>query len=202
MDEIKKLWNWLDEDGSLMAETFRLRLLTAQRRGEVMGMRWPEIDFDENLWTIPGTRTKNGRTHCVPLSPQAMRILERIQKATQESDRKSGRTGVEWVFPNPRRTGAMYECQKAVQRIRESSGLDFKAHDLRRTTATMMTKLGITNRFIVGKILNHAEPGVTKVYDVYDYLKEKRAALDAWGKRVAQVVSELRLVEESRKADV
>jgi len=75
-------------------------------------------------------------------------------------------------------------------------------HDLRRTTATMMTKLGITNRFIVGKILNHAEPGVTKVYDIYDYLKEKRAALDAWGKRVAQVVSELRLVEESRKADV
>jgi len=66
----------------------------------------------------------------------------------------------------------------------------------------MMTKLGITNRVIVGKILNHAEPGVTKVYDVYDYLKEKRAALNGWGRRVAQVVSELRLVEESRKSEV
>src|SRR5207247_8063289 len=51
-------------------------------------------------------------------------------------------------------------------------------HDLRRTTATMMTKLRITNRFIVAKTLNHAEPSMTKLHDVLCSMKEKRMATD------------------------
>ncbi|MBM3300697.1 MAG: site-specific integrase, partial [Deltaproteobacteria bacterium] len=198
-EEIRQLWKALDAERPLMADSFRLRLLTAQRRGEVMGMRWSEIE--DGLWTIPGCRTKNKRTHCVPMSPQALRILDRIRRANQEKNERAGRGEVDWVFPNPRRTGPVYEDQKAVQRIRAASGLDFKAHDLRRTVATKMTKLGITNRFIVGKILNHSESGVTKVYDVYDYLKEKKDALNAWGRHMAQIVSDLRLVETEGKAE-
>ena len=66
--------------------------------------------------------------------------------------------------------------------------MDFVGHDLRRTAASMMASAGV-NRVVIGKILNHAEPGVTAVYDRHSYDAEKRAALDAWGCRVEQIVA-------------
>jgi integrase len=68
------------------------------------------------------------------------------------------------------------------------SGVTFTPHDLRRTAASHMTSLGVA-RLVVGKILNHAEPGVTKVYDRHSYDAEKRQALHAWGKRVMELVT-------------
>jgi integrase len=61
-------------------------------------------------------------------------------------------------------------------------------HDLRRTAASQMTSMGIS-RLVVSKILNHAEPGITAVYDRHSYDREKRVALDTWGKRLEQIVS-------------
>ncbi len=81
--------------------------------------------------------------------------------------------------------------QKAIQRIKKSTGIDFVGHDLRRTAASMMTGMGI-QRLIVSKILNHVEPGVTAIYDRHSYDKEKREALEAWSKRLTLMVSELK----------
>src|SRR6185437_8127579 len=64
---------------------------------------------------------------------------------------------------------------------------DATPHDLRRTGASMMTSMGIT-RLVVSKILNHAEPGVTAVYDRHSYDAEKREALDRWGARLKEIV--------------
>jgi integrase len=64
----------------------------------------------------------------------------------------------------------------------------FVPHDLRRTAASHMASMGIS-RLVVGKILNHAEPGVTKVYDRHSYDAEKRQALNAWGERVMELVT-------------
>jgi integrase len=70
--------------------------------------------------------------------------------------------------------------QKAAERIRIAADIDdFVPHDLRRTAASYMTSLGVS-RLVVSKILNHVEPGITRVYDRYSYEREKRQALDTW----------------------
>lgn len=179
-DEIRLLWKALDGESPLIAALFRLRLLTAQRGGEVHGAAWAEFDLARGWWTIPAERSKNGLAHRVPLSPQAVKIL----KAWRDPDGDSP-----WVFPSSRKTGPhIAHAQKAIERIVRSSGVDFRGHDLRRTAASLMVGAGVS-RLVVSKILNHVETGVTAVYDRHSYDLEKRAALDFWGKRVDQIVS-------------
>jgi integrase len=136
----------------------------------------------------------------VPLSPQSLRVLEQVRKLTDEQDEKTGRKRSEWVFPNPiRREDHIYECQKLARRVRAESKIEHRPHDFRRTAASMMAGMGI-QRLVISKILNHIEPGVTKVYDRYSYDKEKQEALNAWGARLARIVSGLELVGASDEA--
>src|SRR5271168_2196896 len=78
----------------------------------------------------------------------------------------------------------------AMRHNREALGTgDATPHDLRRTAASHMTSVGI-GRLVVSKILNHAEPGITAVYDRHSYDREKRAALDAWGSRLEEIIGD------------
>jgi integrase len=82
----------------------------------------------------------------------------------------------------------MWAIWKAAERIRKAAGVeDFDPHDLRRTAASNMTSMGIP-RLVVSKILNHAEKGVTAVYDRHSYDAEKRHALDAWAAKLQQIL--------------
>jgi integrase len=187
-DEIKEIWKALDKEKPIMAATFRLRFLTAQRGGEVHSMRWSDIDGE--WWTIPAEFSKNNLSH---------RVLDEVRKITEEQDKRAKRDRSEWVFPNPkRREDHIYECQKLAQRVRKESKVDYRAHDFRRTAASMMAGMGIP-RFVVGKVLNHVEAGVTKVYDRYSYDREKQEALNMWGVRLARIVSDLELVRAEEK---
>jgi integrase len=198
--EIKQVWAALDKEREadkahrkfqmLSAGSLKLRLLTAQRGGEVMGMEWAEIDGD--WWTIPGSKTKNKLAHRVPLTPFAMRIIEEMKSVVEGIGQKKKPLPA-FVFPGPR--GKHIEnVQKAIQRIRKTTGIEFRGHDLRRTAATQMTSNGIP-RSTVSKILNHVEPGVTTIYDRYSYDREKREALEAWSRRLTIMVSELKEVK-------
>ena len=178
-DEIKILWKALEEEGSLIAATFKLRLTTAQRGGEVLAMKWPDVDFSTGWWTIPGESTKNSLPHRVPLSAQSVRILKKIKETAAHSD---------WVFPSPRGQGRIENVQKAMVRFRTASGVDFRAHDLRRTAASHMASMGIS-RLTIQKILNHVERGVTAVYDRHSYDAEKRQALEIWGKKIDVILA-------------
>ena len=185
-DEIRALWTALDSEKPIMAATFRIRLLTAQRGGEVHAMRWKDIDGE--WWTIPSEVSKNKLSHRVPLSPQALEVLNEIKEITNSMDEKMKRERSEWVFPNPAdRSEHVYSIQKLAQRVRRNSKVSYRAHDLRRTAASMMAKMGVP-RLVIGKILNHVEPGVTKVYDRYSYDREKQEALNAWGDRLAAII--------------
>jgi integrase len=201
-DEIKTVWKALDKevrdankshrkrqgftDGSL-----KLRLLTAQRGGEVVSMEWTEIDRD--WWTISGSKMKNGFTHRVPLTPLALRILEEM-KSLAEGEGKKKRPLSRFVFPSPKGDAPMVNPQNALERIHAATEIAFRGHDLRRTAASMMTGMGIP-RLIVSKILNHVEPGITAVYDRTSYDKEKREALGQWNKRLMFIVSDLKEVK-------
>jgi integrase len=180
--EIRAIWWALDSEPVRNAALFRLYLLTAQRGGEIRTMAWEDVDLESGWWTIPGARAKNGRSHRVPLSRDAVAVLRALVPTT----------GARWVFPTPRGSASGYRerVYKVVDRVRRTSGVvDFRPHDLRRTAASHMTAMGIP-RLVVAKLLNHAERGVTAVYDRYGYEQEKREAVEAWGRRVREIVAE------------
>ena len=179
-DDIRALWRAFDSLGSIMGSMFKLRLLTAQRGGEVQSMRWQDIDIDNASWTIPPEQSKNGLAHFVPLSESAVGLLRDLRELGGEGD---------WVFPSRARPQQHIDnVQKAASRVRADSGVtDFVLHDLRRTAATYMTGIG-TSRLVVAKILNHVEQGVTQVYDRHSYDLEKRQALDAWATKLDQLL--------------
>jgi integrase len=185
-DEIRALWGAFDGLGPIMGSMFKLRLLTAQRGGEVQSMRWQDIDLDNASWTIPPEHAKNGLAHFVPLSAAAVALLSALRSLAGNSA---------WVFPSRTTEHHIDSVQKAASRVRVASGVtDFVLHDLRRTAASYMTGMGIS-RLVVGKILNHVEQGVTQVYDRHSYDMEKRAALKAWA-------AELRAIIDTKVGDV
>lgn len=178
-DELRRLWLALDDESWRVAGSLRLRLLTLQRGNEVTGAGWDE--FDGDWWTIPGARTKNKRSHRVPLSPQALAVLD----ATRAHSGGSG-----WVFPASRGDGPFAWAGKAARAVRQRLGFDWTPHDLRRSGASCLASIGFS-RTVIGKVLNHAtiDSGVTAVYDRHSYDAEKRQALVAWGDRVERIVS-------------
>jgi integrase len=169
-DELAAVWRaslGLREYGAII----RLLILTGQRRSEVAEMVWPEIDLAGRVWNIPAARCKNGRAHSVPLSAQAIAILENF------------------------RAGASLNVFEPVSFSRMKAELDvllpgmqpWVIHDLRRTAASGMAGLG-TAPHVIEACLNHQSGvirGVTATYNRFNYASEKRAALDLWGAHVA-----------------
>lgn len=145
---------------------------------------WSEFDLESGWWVIPAEKSKNKLTHRVPLSPLAKEILKTAKEQAEDS---------QWVFPSPRDGGSKRIADTAIDRAvrnnRQVFGIDsFTPHDLRRTAASLMTSMGIS-RLVVSKILNHAEQGVTAVYDRHSYDSEKKTALEAWGRKLESIVS-------------
>jgi integrase len=179
--EIRNFWNGLSETGTgpQIKRILKLLLVTGQRRAEVCGMRWAEIDMQKAIWELPADRTKAGRAHRVPLSPLALDLIAEPH-------------GGEHVFANGGgRPFHPVSVSWAMHREREALGLAQRAtvHDLRRTMATHLGDLGI-DRLIIGKLLNHSEQGVTgRVYDLGAYAEQKRLAMAAWSNKIMEIVS-------------
>ena len=178
----------------VLADALKLCALTLQRRAEVAAMRMPEIDLEARTWTIPGLKTKNKRTHVVPLSDAAIEIILARKSALNETDG--------YLFPTTRGERKSVSPTTLTRAFIEVVGRleiqNARLHDLRRTGATMLTseRLGVP-RFTVSKVLNHASdhggaPVVTSVYDRNDHLPQKRKALDLWAAEV------LRLYEQAQ----
>ena len=178
-DELRAVWNALAPEQAQIAAMFKLRILTAQRGGEVSTIRRSALDLQSAWWTIPGELSKNGLAHRVPLAPQVVEIVKEALRSAGDD---------ECLFPSPTSDGPVRSIWRAVARIRKRSGVEFRPHDLRRTAASLMTGMGIS-RLTVSKILNHVESDITSVYDRHSYDAEKRQALEAWAARVEQIVS-------------
>jgi integrase len=155
----------------------RMLILTGQRREEVAGMAWAELNDDLSTWTIPASRAKNGATHIVPLSYQAQDLLRSAPKLG------------ELVFPGLR--GPFNGFSRAKEAIDAKSGVtDWRLHDLRRTVATGLQRLGVRLE-VTEQILNHvsgSRAGIVGVYQRHDFASEKRTALEAWGMHVLAVI--------------
>lgn len=173
-EEIKALWKSFDSCRRYLTEIFKLLLLTGQRSGEVVGMMWSEINFDDALWSLSEERTKNGRPHYVPLSKTVLSILIKQYKQTGEGA---------FVFPptRPSKSGHLGIINKDTKLVKNLSGvIDFRPHDLRRTMATGLAKKCRVDRFMQDRILNHVDTSIGGIYDQHDYLDQKRIAMDKW----------------------
>ncbi len=192
-----------------MAIALQLCLVTAQRGGEVIGMRASELVLAAKLWTLPRGRTKANREHALPLSDRAIVLIE---EASSIAAVRLGRhpMGDDPIFPTPRvgkaardATGALEAAPKAVARLSLGRAMarlceaakvsGVSAHDLRRTASTIMAseRIGVLGE-VVARILNHAPPGlgVTAIYNRHGYLPEKRSALTRWAALLMEIVGE------------
>jgi len=170
--ELAKVWRSLGEDQ--FSDIVRLLILTGQRRVEIGGLRWSEIDFDRGLIVLPPARTKNNRQHELPLSRQSRAILER------QSRRR------ETVFGRGNYGYRHWSDSKAALDRRLNGVTDWRLHDLRRTAATMMAEFGVFPH-IVEAILNHVSghrAGVAGIYNRARYETEMRQALQRWADHV------------------
>jgi integrase len=178
----------------------RMLLLTGQRRSEVAGMKWSELSDD--TWLIPGGRAKNGLAHLVHITEPMKDILAAARTTQETVDAPSARAVN--VFPGERGkpvsgfslakrlidAALIEERQKAKLKPVELDGWTW--HDLRRTQQTWLVAAGF-NSDVVDRIANHREgkaTGVKGIYQRYEYLTERKAALEAWCKHVVAVAEE------------
>ena len=178
--ELRAIWLACSEVLTVQREVMmKLRALTLQRGGEVAALRFDQIDGQ--WWTIPAEIAKNRTPHRVWLVQAALDLIAPLEEWSRWG----------YVFPSPYKAKAYTgsHSQPATIKLRKLAKVeDFRPHDLRRTGATMMTgKLRIP-RFEVGRVLNHTEPGVTRIYDRYAYDREKRDALERWSTLLHQIV--------------
>jgi len=203
-DEIKAVWYEMEADSTAPKRALQLILLTGQRPGEVVGLPWEELNLNDGMWTLSGNRVKNGMTNLVPLSSQAMRIIERQREALeskwQKREARSEATAQSaFVFPCRHlakdKPMTVYAIDQEAQRISNALSIPrFTPHDLRRTCSTKLGEMLVPGH-LIDRITNHKPTGITdRVYNRYDYLKEKQEALNAWGARLSRIVSSLELV--------
>jgi len=188
-DEIRQLWNNFNSSGAYSAieQIFKLMLATGgQRVSEVSEAKWAEFDASESLWEIPASRTKNGKAHLIPLNRIAIEVIDTI---------KAHRDSSPYLFPHrldlnkPMPLASISRAANRFTKIKENKFNPFTPRDLRRTCKTRMGELGLSKE-IRDRINNHALSDVSsKHYDRYDYLVEKRTALEAWGDRLDHIIN-------------
>lgn len=190
--ELAVVWRGSDQLREPFASFFKLLILTAQRRDEVASLDWSELDRPAAEWMIPGSRTKNGKPQLVPLSVPAVEVIDRV--AGGDVWPKQGflfsTTGKNPIsgFSKPKRKLDEIMLEQLGSQAQSSP---WRVHDLRRTVATGLQRLGV--RFEVTEaVLNHvsgARSGIAGVYQRYDWRDEKREALSQWASYVFDCVS-------------
>jgi integrase len=189
-DEIVALWKACDAAGPLYSAVVRLLLLTGERRGEVTGMKWSELDPKARTWTLPaddprtGTagRTKNKRQHIVPLPPQAWQIIEAMPRIGDG----------DLVFTNDGRRplGDHYRAKQKIDHEMKPT-TPWVLHDLRRSAASGMQRIGVAMH-VIEKALNHVSGsfgGIVSVYQTHSYAAEVQVALQKWADHIDQLVT-------------
>ena len=200
-DELRLAWLAAGDLGYPFGPVYRLLIGTGQRREEVAGLGWKELHRASAEWVIPAARAKNGHATTVPLMPAMISELDKIASGDKWPRKgfvftTTGETPVSGYSRAKARldkailTLAKLEAGEAGEDSEQVTIDPWRAHDLRRTFATGMQRLGV--RFEVTEaILNHvsgARAGVAGVYQRHDWKQEKRDALDAWAAHIERVL--------------
>jgi integrase len=186
-EEIKRLWHASGELAYPFGHIAKLLLLTGQRRDEVAGMRWSEINLEGRTWTIPKERAKNNKTHDVALSDAALAVIEEVRA----TPRVYSPNGFLFTFTGETPVSGFSKAKNALDE-RMGDAPTWRLHDLRRTAATGLQKLNIRLE-VTEAVLGHisgSRAGIVGIYQRHDYADEKRRALETWGAFVLDLVQE------------
>jgi len=186
-DEIKMLWAALDMENKavdiyrLSKLALKMILLTGQRPGEVAGMTWAEIDND--LWSLPADRTKNGVENRIPLNMMALEVIEQARVYSGDSL---------YVFRSSHKSDAAmsrHALSRAISRHWLEIGFQeaFTPHDLRRTLRTRLAEIGVSD-VVAERVMGHKLQGVLGIYNRHSYDVEKRNALLSWENRLREIL--------------
>jgi integrase len=200
--ELRLVWKAADTLGWPFGPIVKLLILTGQRRGEVVGMHWEEIDFEKKVWSLPADRVKNKRTHALPLSSLAIGILEslphienddglvfpaRINRRTNRGDN---------AIPVSGFSRAKLRLDHAIAELAEgdssASLAPFGFHDLRRSCASSLARLGV-DLHVIERCLNHVSGsfgGIVGVYQKHRFEDGMRRAMNAWAAHITLVTGE------------
>jgi len=172
MDELKAVWKAADKVGYPFGPMVQLLVLTAQRRAEVANISRDWLMLDQTTFEVPAAMYKTDRPQVVPLSVPALAIVEALPKWNSGDFLLSTTAG-------KRPVSGFSKAKARLDQLSEVEG--WTLHDLRRSAATHMARLGVPQEHIE-RVLGHAIEGVAGTYNRYSYLPEKRAALDVWGR--------------------
>lgn len=169
--EVKALAKALDESPAQdSADVVRLLLLTGARVGEVLAMRWEQLDLEAGVWIKPASTTKQKKTHRVPLSAPAVAVLKRRLPSKKGSAAKesklvrSAKKGNPWVFPGEGVDGHMTSIRSFWAAVCKRSKIkSTRVHDLRHTFASLLVSSG-ESLPVVGALLGHTQAKTTSRY--------------------------------------
>lgn len=190
-DEIRWLWLACERAGYPWRQACQTMLLTGQRLNEVLGMTDSELQGD--IWQLPAARTKNKRAHTVPLSEAVQGVLSGAECVKSKAGLIFTTTGETPVSGHYKARNRLMRIMAEIARTETGAPVEiphWTFHDLRRTAATGMARLGIPVR-VTEAVLNHVSgtaAGIVSVYQRHDYADEKRTALEAWARLVAELV--------------
>lgn len=184
-DELPEFFDKLENSDTDLLTKYLIQwqLLTMVRPNEAVTAEWSEIDLDKKLWTIPPHKMKQTKAsedtpHLVPLSKQALSLLERIKRLEKNSP---------FVFPSVRSKDGYLNSQTANKAIRDNMGYRDKqtAHGLRKIASTYLHELGVMPD-VIEMCLAHTIKGIRGVYNEAEYIPHRRKALQQWGDYVAK----------------
>lgn len=191
-NELLAVWNALAGIAQPFSSFYRILISTIQRRGEVTAMEWNELNRDERRWLIPESKTKNKRAHLVALCELAVAELDRLVGGEEWPS-----AGLVFTTNNKTPISGISKSKVALDKainltLGDNAPMShWRIHDLRRTGVTGLQQLGV--RFEVTEaVVNHvgeSKSGVAGVYQTYDWRTEKVAALNAWGDKLAAIIS-------------
>jgi integrase len=177
--EIQSVWNSAKNLGWPFGHMYKLLLLSGQRRNEIARMRWDWLRLNQDIpaLEIPAEFYKSGRSHVVPIPPIAVQLLE------SSPGPRSG-----YVLSTTNGERPISGFSKAKKRIDVSCGFsDWRTHDLRRTVATQLARMGF-DQALIDRVLGHATPGVRGIYNQYAYVRERYDALSAWERALMSIM--------------
>jgi integrase len=189
--ELRAVWSALRDDA--YGDIVRLLMLTGQRREEIGGLRWSEIDLDKGTIVIPPARTKNKREHVVPISDPVRDILAGRHRVVGRDlvfgEGEGGFSG--WSKSKERLDSRLLEARQEAFGKKAQPMPVWRLHDIRRSVATGMAEIGVQPH-VIEAVLNHVsghKAGVAGVYNRATYLPEKTAALNRWAEHVQAIVT-------------
>jgi integrase len=178
-DEVRRLWAACGEAGFPFGPFVQLLLLTACRRGELATLQWTDVDLAERTIVIPGARFKNGKPHLIPLSRQALALVEALPRFSGP-----------YVFSTPgseKQLGGFHWRQGKLDAFLDPPLDAWSLHDLRRTTRSGLARLRVPES-VAERVLGHTVRGLERTYNLHNYADEKRQALQQWADHITRLI--------------